>query len=120
MDDIIPQHFHYTLSFLHGLVDKSLPYAATLDSSLLHSLSQHLKLDGYRIQSFPEENLHHLRRLEADGAADTGSALIVDVVLIVICVLCAGFASGLTQVSHFCFILYSWHSFLSFHRVFFL
>jgi hypothetical protein len=117
MDDIIPQHFHYTLSFLHGLVDNSLPHGGTFDNSLLQSLSDHLKMDGFQIQTFPEESIYHMRRLE--GEADTGSALILDIVLIVICVLCAGFASGLTQVTVFSpyFMLYLF--FLSFIRVYF-
>lgn len=78
-----------TLSFLREL--SALPQS---DSGLVHSLITALSQDGYSLKPYEH---HYLRRLESQ--AQPGSAdYTVSVILVTICVICAGCASGLTQV----------------------
>ena len=63
-----------------------------------------LQQDGYELhrieQQQPYEHHHHLRRMAEEQHADpNSSAFILNICLVFVCVICAGLASGLTQVS---------------------
>ena len=57
------------------------------------TLMEQLRLDGYQLQ--PLESISHRSLQEGEVS---GTSFYIDLVLIFICVLCAGLASGLTQV----------------------
>lgn len=91
--DLTPEQLQSTLTFLHTLA----VYPRNLrgdfsDNALFTSLINHLKADGYGLQSFDAVDS---RRLSGEVS---GSSFYMDLALIFMCVLCAGLASGLTQV----------------------
>ena len=90
-----------TLSFL-----RELAASPASDESLVSSLLSALTQDGYSLHL---NEPHYLRRLES--TAEPGSTdYTVSVILVTVCVICAGCASGLTQVrslglpTNFCFM----------------
>lgn len=103
MSEIIPQNLHYTVAYLAQLLkDGNLSSLKDVPSSeLLQQLTNSINLDGFELQSRSEEALSqgmagildHGRRLQLSG-----NSVVMDLVLVFVCVICAGLASGLTQV----------------------
>lgn len=83
---------------------------ATCSSAALQLIIEGFRIDGYELNRISENGHLHppstfthtmLRRsLSAEGGQETatGPDLVLNIILVFICVLCAGFASGLTQV----------------------
>jgi hypothetical protein len=93
--------FDRTLSFLYELGNCSAAESATGSCNkqfLLSSLMQTLALDGHSVQNGIVENVVHSRNLRGLMSEETGGVNWVDVSFVVMCIICAGFASGLTQV----------------------
>lgn len=64
---------------------------ALIVESLLQALSQ----DGFQLQPF----VHHLRGLaEEEPNMNDPVEVVSNLIPVIVCVICAGFASGLTQV----------------------
>jgi hypothetical protein len=112
MSEIIPQNLHYTVSYLVQLLNKDGNLSSLKDAStseLLQQLTNSLSLDGFELQSRSEEVvsqslsglLEHGRRLQLSG-----NSVVMDLVLVFVCVICAGLASGLTQVFSLLFNLH--------------
>lgn len=92
---INPEQLSQTLAFLQSLGCHASESGA-LDSSLVENLLSSLVEDGFTLKS---TQTFHLRRLES--SPDTSpAAMVSNLIPVAICVICAGFASGLTQVSH--------------------
>lgn len=70
--------------------------ADSLDSDLLGGLQHALSSDGFIIQH--SQGLAH-RYLRGLAESSGGDIDFVSLVMVAVCVICAGFASGLTQVS---------------------
>jgi len=69
------------------------------ESHLLAQLNEALSIDGYTLQRTTQELSHRfLRGLAEEEAAPSGKVDIVAVFMVILCIVCAGFASGLTQV----------------------
>ena len=69
------------------------------ESHLLAQLNEALSIDGYTLQRTTQELSHRfLRGLAEAEAAPSGKVDIVAVFMVILCIVCAGFASGLTQV----------------------
>ncbi len=79
-----------TLKFLRSLTEDT--YFEAEDNVLLDLLKRSLGVDGYNLKQ-----VHYLRGLEALESPNDPE-FIVNLICIFLCVLCAGFASGLTQV----------------------
>jgi hypothetical protein len=102
MSDIIPQHFHYTLQFFHDCLKDSNDNPQCNDGSFwLESLSTHLKMDGYEIRTAVEQTTGFFASRRSLEGEVSGDSFYTDLVLIFLCVMCAGLASGLTQVISF-------------------
>lgn len=82
------QDFHYTSKFLEERFGVDV-YGVS-GQGVLQDLLESIKLDGYGLRS--EESSHRILQSGGD------SNLIVNLVLAIFCVICAGLASGLTQV----------------------
>jgi hypothetical protein len=96
MSEIIPQQFQNTVQFLQEIV---LAQSASFnEKEVLRDLVSHLKLDGFEILNLNQQ--YHLRRRLGELS---GSSLYFDIACVFMCVICAGLASGLTQV--FAYIL---------------
>ncbi len=108
MSEIIHQQLHYTLLYLnHLIVDLNKTSLNELTpADISYQLKTALKFDGYDLEQHNSyepwgintlfdffSSFSHGRRLES------GSNLITNLLLVFVCVMCAGFASGLTQVS---------------------
>lgn len=83
-----------TYQLLQGLQS-----SGSVDSSLLESLVQALSQDGVNVPA-SYYNDYHLRRQLAEETPDMSDPAVVisNLVPVIVCVICAGFASGLTQV----------------------
>jgi hypothetical protein len=92
MPEIIPQHFSFTLEFLNDLIISQKDISN--EKSILSDLISHLKMDGHHLHNYHQQTFLRRRLGEISG-----SSLYMDIFLIFFCVLCAGLASGLTQVS---------------------
>ena len=68
------------------------------DSQLLAQLNKALSIDGYTLQKTTQELSHRFLRGLAEEEAPSGKVDIVAVFMVILCIVCAGFASGLTQV----------------------
>lgn len=68
------------------------------DSQLLGKLNEALSIDGYTLQKTTQELSHRFLRGLAEEEAPSGKVDIVAVFMVILCIVCAGFASGLTQV----------------------
>lgn len=85
------QEFHYTAEFLLKRFGCDVQSAG--GQQIFHELLDHLQYDGFDLRNF-EGNSH--RMLQQDTSQ---SSLIMNLIVAFICVVCAGLASGLTQVS---------------------
>lgn len=73
--------------------------AGLQDSQLLAQLNEALSIDGYTLQKTTQELSHRfLRGLAEEEEAPSGKVDVVAVFMVILCIVCAGFASGLTQV----------------------
>lgn len=86
------QEFHYTSKFLEERFGVDM-YGVS-GQGILQDLLESIKLDGYDLRS--EEVVESSHRILQSGGGD--SNLIMNLVLAIFCVICAGLASGLTQV----------------------
>ena len=68
------------------------------DSDLLGRLHYVLAQDGYAIQQLQEVPHRFLRGLAEEEGEASGGNFLVSVFMVILCIVCAGFASGLTQV----------------------
>lgn len=68
------------------------------DSHLLAHLNEALSIDGYTLQKTTQELTHRFLRGLAEEEEPSGKVDIVSVFMVIVCIVCAGFASGLTQV----------------------
>ena len=87
------QPFHETHSFLSLLGSCQAEFS---ESELLGKLHQALNSDGYAVQSFQSSPHRFLRGLAEESSG--GGVDILSVMMVIVCIVCAGFASGLTQV----------------------
>lgn len=91
--ELAPDQLQSTLSYLQDLALQQRYLRGDLShNALFSSLISHLKSDGYELQSLEAAR----RGLSGEVS---GSSFYMDLALIFMCVLCAGLASGLTQVS---------------------
>jgi hypothetical protein len=119
MTEIIPQQFHYTLQFFQDCLKNSNENPQCTDGSFwLESLSTHLKMDGYEIRTTVEQSTGFFASRRSLEGEVSGDSFYTDLVLIFLCVLCAGLASGLTQVAYF--LLFWMSTLLLFFLSFFL
>lgn len=87
---------HQTETFLNLLASCQSHVQA---ADLLGGLQQALSSDGYIIQQLQDGSHRYLRGLsEHSEEGGEGKLDVVSLIMVVVCVLCAGFASGLTQV----------------------
>ena len=93
MEEFLPQQFHYTTQFFQNNFGTELK--GEYGNQILSELLEHLKLDGFDVDECAECTK---LRLLSDAGGGGSSGLVMNLILIFICVLCAGFASGLTQV----------------------
>ncbi len=84
------QDFHYTSKFLEERFGVDV-YGVS-GQGVLQDLLESIKLDGYGLRSEEVESSHRILQSGGD------SNLIMNLVLAIFCVICAGLASGLTQV----------------------
>lgn len=68
------------------------------EADLLGSLEQALFSDGFVIQQIRDGSHRYLRGLAESEEGGEGKLDVVSLIMVVVCVVCAGFASGLTQV----------------------
>ena len=68
------------------------------ESHLLGKLNEALSIDGYTLQKTTQEMTHRFLRGLAEEEQPSGKVDIVAVFMVILCIVCAGFASGLTQV----------------------
>ncbi len=97
-----------TQALINGLNGTLVDYSA-YGSIALQLVIDGFRADGYELHriedygvSYPSSVSTHtmLRRsLSEEEPTATGPDLILNVILVFVCVLCAGFASGLTQVN---------------------
>lgn len=87
MDTLI-QEFHYTSKFLESQFGVDI--RGENGKNILQELINSIKLDGFGIE---DEELHPRRWLQS-----TDNEFTTSILLVCFCVICAGLASGLTQV----------------------
>lgn len=73
-------------------------HAELQDSHLLGKLNEALSIDGYTLQKTTQELSHRFLRGLAEEGEPSGKVNVVAVFMVILCIVCAGFASGLTQV----------------------
>lgn len=83
-----------TLDFIHDLLNKC--DSQQPDENLISSLHSALAIDGFKLVKFGGNHLRGLAEEEPEKPGDPDFA--TNLILVMICVMCAGFASGLTQV----------------------
>lgn len=89
------QSLHQTQAFLNLLASC---HSNVQAADLLGSLEQALSSDGYIIQQLHNGSHRYLRGLSESEEGGEGKLDVVSLIMVVVCVVCAGFASGLTQV----------------------
>jgi hypothetical protein len=89
--------FPQTVHFLERLSQNN----ANLDSPehLMYLLISNLSVDGYELHSAGDVISDRSRNLQSESVDTSSPDFATNIVLIGVCVLFAGFASGLTQVS---------------------
>jgi hypothetical protein len=101
--EYLTQELHYTSQYFRN--NLGIELHGDEGQSILSDLLDHLKMDGYDVADCSQCSR---RFLAGQAHAEQGSTtFITDVVLVVVCVVCAGFASGLTQVRIIAFALSS-------------
>ena len=93
---MIENGFSETLAFIHSVGNCASPHNLGDNGELMAQLLQSLKSDGYTL--LQDQQTRNLRGLLAETYEGVN---IQDVVLVFVCIIFAGLASGLTQVSMF-------------------
>ncbi len=90
-------HGESTVLFLQRLLDSQRTDLNSNEDFLFSSLQSALNTDGYALKTLQSlatnQNLRGLEELESPGEP----AFNVSIILVLICIICAGLASGLTQ-----------------------
>lgn len=96
MIDTILQEFHYTSQFLGEKLGTEI--YGVHGQQMMNELLDHLQLDGFDLRTTPDCYNHQSRLLSLGREAVEDEELVFNLTFVVFCVVCAGLASGLTQV----------------------